>query len=359
MEGVFTSLSRLLWFFYRVFFTLIPSTIFVITAYVFIHYNFIDEQTALKSQSSIKTYLVYLFEHFQRLSPIWRVVMTLCVIVSVNVLIEGIVMKVAYNTLEFRYKTDKMFYPFWLNTVPDGWQNKPFPFAIYNLVGTKSLIKNNKVYEHIEYLLAREFLFNNSWILLLLGNALFMPHTLVNSIYSKSEIDPVFYILIEIGLSIIIAAVCNKMIYNTRYKELTFMYVHWLDSLPNELKSKCINVIGEDGYSGIIKKTKNRKKLTTLILILFILFSVSIIYWSEMGNNMNDMVRFYSMFLSINMVIFIFTYFLLSAAFREYVNIEKTAYAYYFIELSEENELNQKSKFYDADVAKKNSYPGE
>jgi hypothetical protein len=187
---VTNSISKLLWFFYRVIFNAIPAIFFIFF-------------------TLFSLYLVIPFGKYKAVIDffnLWgtggQIFFFIAAVVFIQYILEAIVIKLTYRTLGFKYLSDNEFYELrkkYLN--PNGIKsNARVPFSIYNLMEVKSLINNDKVFEHIYYSLSREFLFNNTWIVILLCALFYFPSLFLHYFRVNITEQIIYYQIVEVIL---------------------------------------------------------------------------------------------------------------------------------------------------------------
>lgn len=313
MNGVFTGISRMLWFFYRVIYTLLPATMFVIALYTFVHFNFIygnvqekvvasytcynmsviDDEigdfayhtpvriikvddnkkcinenchrekrhyavynrtktttlpVAKKGDGPIVKFIFYLYSSFYRLSTTWKVLFTVLLIIFVDVVVEAMVLRVTYRALNFQKVCDDMYRSLRKELIPYRTRFKK-SFTVFNLMEVRSLVTDGKVADRVEYLLAREFLFNNTWMLLLISNAIFVPYTLYNIYGLKGKYGtslPIFFMLLSFVLAVLITSRSWCFIKRTKRGEV---YDHFSGDVKVPVGSYPTQFLESDEYA--------------------------------------------------------------------------------------------------------------
>jgi hypothetical protein len=171
----------------------------------------------------------------------------------------------------------------------------------------RSLIKNDRVFEHIYYCLGREFLFNNTWIVIILCVLLYFPaiffrytHIVATEIqweslkwYQLSEA------IILVPLIILIASKWSRK----HFTEDRYYHFKTFEE-PKEINWKekiwQITLVNIPFFSGLILLTVFR----------------------------NEQIAF----IACNLIFLSLIYFLINAALREYFTVDKIVYSYFLHE---------------------------
>lgn len=314
---MFTGIARMLWFFYRVIYTLLPATMFVICMYAFIHYNFIwnkmevkesiqsvkinnvnsvdDKDLSLSGQfcyvrintdqstdvhnigekdidvnvkikdNKFLTFIKYLYTFFLNLSTSMQVFFTVLLIILIDVVVEAMVLRVTYRALNFQRVCDDMYKELRMQVIP---YKARFSrsFSVFNLMEVRSLVTDGKVADRIEYLLAREFLFNNTWMLILISATFFLPHTLCTAIGYDDVVDPLVFVVAGFIASVVITSLSWNAIISTKKAEV---YNHFSgdDNIPAQYRAEAFmdsRECQEAYYKWIEDESKHKMELRTL-----------------------------------------------------------------------------------------------
>lgn len=292
MEKIGNGIAGILWFIYRVIFTMIPTTLFFLICYFTI--NFVYSTKYLNGKSFTNQTFCKLHDIFNQTSFEFKVFAFILIIVCANVFLEALVMNIAYNVLGFHRLGYKLLKNHRDAIIDNNLKNLPSPYTVFHLMEAKSLIKHQKISEQIHYLLAREFLFNNSWMLLLIANVFIVPFW-----FSYPE---EWRILLAIIFQLIVSSLIPAAIM---------------------LVIKKLRISDEVQYfSGAGKDNSNNKPESYKTTILLALLAAAIFLIS--GIIKYDLFQF----AGIDLLALFFCYFLIDGAFIEYMRVEKLVHAY-------------------------------
>lgn len=314
-NDIFKGISGILWFFYRVFFTMVPTFSFLILTYMVLKCSNMD--------ISVLPYICNLVVDLTT-DPTGNQLMGFIIVVAfLNIILEAIVIRIAYRVLGFESFCATLFSRFLIDRLADKLKKLRSPVSFFSLINSYSLLKSEKVFEYIQYQLAREFLFNNTWVLLLTALTFLSPLYAAER-FGIEENYMAYIIPVQFLISCFIAWSSFSLVKATK------------ESLQNSLLNENTEFIN-DALKGtpadMVKETANlhsRKKISVRINRLILVFiAVGI------GLLLKTPANPWLFGIGLNIIAFTVCYFLISAAFREFVNVEAIVHYYYLIDKDE------------------------
>ena len=320
-NDIFKGISGILWFFYRVLFTMIPTAAFLILLYELFTYYYSSGRLAF-NDSVIKT----VFEAFDRRSSGNQVIIILILIGFLNIILEAVVIKLAYRLLGFSKFCADMFSVLLYDNFSSKLRRMKSPIPMFNLIYTHSLIKDSKVFEHIQYVLAREFLFNNTWILLL-SIMTFIAPACIHLQYPQINIP--LNILIPVQF-LVACAWAKGAMWMVKFTKKNLQNMMLSESDAYNLQVALEDVKEEDIEAVTVKKTHelnvNKENSRKVVIILTVTFTVSLFLIFSGSHHP------FLLLTGIDLCMFVLCFFLISSAFREYMSIEGIVHFYYVLQ---------------------------
>lgn len=302
-------IAAIWWFFYRVIYTMVPAMLFTLGSYQFMAANFSGNRFAHDR-----------FIEFEACSTTTQIIIFSMVAILINILVESLVTRLVYFSLGFTALSEKL-----LKIM--GTQRYEGYIPTYNRMQVRSLMHSNKVFMHAEYLLAREFLFNNSWIILVICLIFYFPLTLAKMADSNFFAVPWLYAIVTTFQFVVV------------YYSVIWM-MKWIDNLhvkshtynQKELeksKDSTIDTATEfTDYNNYKKKMEKYFFCIAIGALVLLMLVPSLIKTYLENSDAVAMLKFISMLFGMDLLVLLLCYFLLYTAFREFFNVEKTMHGY-------------------------------
>jgi len=335
MKEAFDTISSIWWFFYRVFYTLMPATAFTLALSVYAGNGYLGPTIA------------HIIKNLQDHSNSMQIALAIIIIVILNIIVESFVVRTVYYSMGFVDLSTELLRI-------KGTQRNILNIPVFNRMEVRSLMFHPKVFMHAEYLLAREFLFNNLWIFLILYSIILLPlpffqnfenmRLLIGLIVCLQLIF--FYYLINLITSLL------KKIHVKQHQLQRAEYEY--DILEGDITMEILNSV-ETNWKKQKKEEKDlleqKEKLAELternevnttmrrlfklfiflpIVLIFIIPEIQNINFSNFIENVISEAFLINILkvIGYDLIIGLISYYLIYTAFREFYNVEKTIHGY-------------------------------